>query len=118
MVDILIEKSYKTKISADDKITFTVSVKNTGTREGSEVVQLYIRDLKSSLPRPLKELKGFEKIYLNPGEQKEVTITIDKSALSFFNPVKHDWVAEPGDFEALIGNSSDAIKTKIKFSLQ
>ena len=70
------------------------------------------------LPRPLKELKGFEKIYLNPGEQKEVTITIDKSALSFFDPVKHDWVAEPGDFEALIGNSSDAIKTKIKFSLQ
>ena len=84
----------------------------------AEVVQLYIRDVKSSLPRPLKELKGFEKIYLNPGEQKEVTITIDKSALSFFDPVKHDWVAEPGDFEALIGNSSDAIKTKIKFSLQ
>ena len=49
--------------------------------------------------------------------QKDVTITIDKSALSFFDPVKHDWVAEPGDFEALIGNSSDAIKTKIKFCL-
>ena len=66
----------------------------------------------------ISKMKGFEKIYLNPGEQKEVTITIDKSALSFFDPVKHDWVAEPGDFEALIGNSSDAIKTKIKFSLQ
>lgn len=111
-------KADKAVITEDETITFTIPVKNTGKRAGAEVVQLYIRDVKSSLPRPLKELKGFEKIYLNPGEQKEVTITIDKSALSFFDPVKHDWVAEPGDFEALIGNSSDAIKTKIKFSLQ
>lgn len=111
-------KADKSVITEDETITFTIPVKNTGKKAGAEVVQLYIRDLKSSLPRPLKELKGFEKIYLNPGEQKEVTITIDKSALSFFDPVKHDWVAEPGDFEALIGNSSDAIKTKIKFSLQ
>lgn len=111
-------KSDKSVITKDETITFTIPVKNTGKKAGAEVVQLYIRDLKSSLPRPLKELKGFEKIYLNPGEQKEVTITIDKSALSFFDPVKHDWIAEPGDFEALIGNSSDAIKTKIKFSLQ
>lgn len=111
-------KADKSVITEDETITFTIPVKNTGKRAGAEVLQLYIRDVKSSLPRPLKELKGFEKIYLNPGEQKEVTITIDKSALSFFDPVKHDWVAEPGDFEALIGNSSDAIKTKIKFSLQ
>ena len=111
-------KADKAVITEDETITFTIPVKNTGKKAGAEVVQLYIRDVKSSLPRPLKELKGFEKIYLNPGEQKEVTITIDKSALSFFDPVKHDWVAEPGDFEALIGNSSDAIKTKIKFSLQ
>ena len=111
-------KADKTVITEDETITFTIPVKNTGKKAGAEVVQLYIRDVKSSLPRPLKELKGVEKIYLNPGEQKEVTITIDKSALSFFDPVKHDWVAEPGDFEALIGNSSDAIKTKIKFSLQ
>ena len=111
-------KADKSVITEDETITFTIPVKNTGKKAGAEVVQLYIRDLKSSLPRPLKELKGFEKIYLNPGEQKEVTIMIDKSALSFFDPVKHDWVAEPGDFEALIGNSSDAIKTKIKFSLQ
>lgn len=110
-------KADKTNISENDTITFTIPVKNTGKRAGAEVIQLYISDVKSSLPRPLKELKGFEKIYLNPGEQKDVTITIDKSALSFFDPVKHDWVAEPGDFEALIGNSSDAIKTKIKFSL-
>lgn len=111
-------KADKTKISKDDKITFTVSVKNIGNREGAEVVQLYISDLKSSLPRPTKELKGFEKVSLKPGETKEVSLTIDKAALSFFDPVKHDWVAEPGDFEALIGNSSSNIKTKLKFSLQ
>ena len=63
-------------------------------------------------------MKGFEKIFLNPGEEKTVSITIDKEALSFFDADKHAWVAEPGDFEALIGNSSDNIKTKVKFTLK
>lgn len=111
-------KADKTTIGQDDKITFTFTVKNTGKKAGAEVAQLYISDLKSSLPRPTKELKGFEKVYLNPGEEKEVSITIDKSALSFFDADKHAWVAEPGDFEALIGNSSDDIKTKVKFTLK
>jgi len=111
-------KADKTKIGQDDTITFTVTVKNTGTKAGAEVAQLYISDLKSSVPRPAKELKGFEKVYLNPGESKEVSFTIDKTALSYFDAGKHDWVAEPGDFEAQIGNSSDAIKTKVKFTLQ
>lgn len=105
-------------ITAADKITFTVKVKNTGTKDGSEIVQLYITDLKSSLPRPIKELKGFEKVNLKAGEEKTVSITVDKAALSFFDPVKHDWVAEPGDFEALIGASSTDIKTKVKFTLK
>ncbi|NDV83330.1 glycosyl hydrolase [Bacteroides sp. 51] len=108
----------KKEMTTDDKITFTVNVKNTGSREGAEVVQLYISDLKSSLPRPLKELKGFDKIKLNPGEEKTVTFTVDKEALSFFDPDKHDWVAEPGDFEALIGASSTDIKSKVKFKLK
>ena len=111
-------KADKNVISQNDKITFTVTVKNTGKKAGAEVAQLYISDLKSSLPRPTKELKSFEKVYLNPGEQKEVSFTIDKTALSYFDDKKHDWVAEPGDFEAHIGNSSDAIKTKVKFTLQ
>ena len=111
-------KSDKSTLSQNDKITFTVTLKNTGKKAGAEVAQLYISDLKSSLPRPTKELKGFEKVYLNPGEQKEVSFTIDKTALSYFDDKKHDWVAEPGDFEAQIGNSSDAIKTKVKFTLQ
>lgn len=108
----------KKEMTADDKITFTVNVKNTGNREGAEVVQLYISDLKSYLPRPLKELKGFDKIKLNPGEEKTVTFTIDKEALSFFDADKHEWVAEPGDFEAIIGASSTDIKSKIKFKLR
>ena len=111
-------KADKTTIGQDDKITFTFTVKNTGKKAGAEVAQLYISDLKSSLPRPTKELKGFEKVFLNPGEEKEVSITVDKAALSFFDADKHAWVAEPGDFEALIGNSSDNIKTKVKFTLQ
>lgn len=108
----------KTKMTADGTITFTVSVRNTGKKAGAEVAQLYISDLKSSVPRPAKELKGFEKVYLQPGEQKEVTFAIDKSALSYFDAARHEWVAEPGEFEALIGNSSDNIRTKVKFTLE
>ncbi|MCP1253134.1 MULTISPECIES: glycoside hydrolase family 3 C-terminal domain-containing protein [Elizabethkingia] len=108
----------KTQMAQDGKITFTVSIKNTGKREGAEVAQLYISDLKSSVSRPAKELKGFEKINLKPGEQKEVSFTIDKSALSFFDAATHQWVAEPGEFEALVGASSSDIKTKVKFTLQ
>lgn len=111
-------KADKSELTSNDKITFTVSVKNTGKVDGAEVVQLYISDLKSSLPRPLKELKGFDKVYLKAGESKDVSITIDKSALSFFDPVKHDWVAEPGEFEVLVGSSSSDIRTKIKFTLK
>ncbi|MBU8884159.1 glycoside hydrolase family 3 C-terminal domain-containing protein [Kaistella sp. DKR-2] len=110
-------KADRTSMGQNDQISFTVSVKNTGKKAGAEVAQLYIRDVKSSVERPAKELKGFEKVFLNPGEQKEVTFTIDKTALSYFDAQKHDWVAEPGEFEALIGNSSDAIKTKVTFTL-
>lgn len=108
----------KKEMTANDKITFNVSVKNTGAREGSEVVQLYISDLKSSVLRPTKELKGFEKIKLNPGEEKTVSFTIDKEALSYFDADKHEWVAEPGDFEAVIGASSTDIRSKVRFKLK
>ena len=108
----------KKQMTTGDQITFSVKVKNTGSREGAEVVQLYISDLKSSLPRPIKELKGFEKILLKAGEEKTVTFTVDKTALSFFDDKKHDWVAEPGDFEAIIGASSTDIKSKVGFSLK
>ncbi len=109
--------SDKKSMSPSDQITFSVKVKNTGTRAGEEVVQLYISDLKCSVPRPVKELKGFEKVALQPNEEKTITFTIDKSALSYFDAAKHDWVTEPGDFTALIGAASDDIRTKILFTL-
>ena len=108
----------KKTMTADDTISFTVNVKNTGTREGQEVVQLYISDKKSSLPRPVKELKGFQKVKLAPGEEKAVTLTIDKKALSFFDDAKHEWVAEPGKFEVVIGSSSRDIKGIVLFELK
>lgn len=108
----------KKVMTADESVTFSVTVKNTGTREGQEVVQLYISDKKSSLPRPVKELKGFSKVKLAAGEEKVVTFTVAKDALSFFDDAKHQWVAEPGRFEALVGASSADIKSSVAFDLK
>ncbi|MDR2813316.1 MAG: glycoside hydrolase family 3 C-terminal domain-containing protein [Prevotellaceae bacterium] len=108
----------KSKITASDAVTVTLSVKNTGVRDGAEVVQLYISDKKASLPRPVKELKGFKKIRLKAGEEQTVTFTIDQTALSFYSNVNGAWVAEPGEFEALIGASSADIRATVKFVLQ
>ena len=107
----------KKQLSAGETITFTVDVTNTGSMAGAETVQFYVRDLKSSLPRPVKELKGFRKIRLLPGETKQVSITLDKSALSFYDDRVGEWVAEPGDFEAWIGTAADQIASKVKFKL-
>ena len=117
--------SYTTFAYSDAKIadngnktwTVTVSVKNTGKCAGKEVVQLYVGDDKASVIRPVKELKGFEKILLQPGEQKTVSFTINEDALKFFDETKHEWVAEPGTFKAYIGSSSKDIKAKLPFKL-
>ncbi len=106
------------KISGDDTLTVSVEVRNTGKVTGKEVVQLYISDLKSGLPRPEKELKGFRKVELAPGEARTVTFTISKDDLSFFDAEKHGWVAEPGRFKALIGSASDDIRTEVAFELE
>lgn len=108
----------KKVMGQDETLTITLPVTNTGSREGSEVIQLYISDLKSSLPRPVKELKGFSKTKLAPGETREVTFTIGKEALSFFDDTRHEWVAEPGKFEAWIGASSTDIRNKVAFELK
>jgi beta-glucosidase len=108
----------KNKVTASDNITFTIPVKNTGTRDGAEIVQLYVSDKKSSLPRPVKELKGFKKVYLKAGEEQTVTFTLEKSAWSYYDDAKSAWVAEPGAFEALIGAASDNIKATVGFELQ
>lgn len=108
----------KKVMGQDETLTITLPVTNTGSREGSEVIQLYISDLKSSLPRPVKELKGFSKTKLAPGETREVTFTIGKEALSFFDDTRHEWVAEPGKFEALVGASSTDIRNRVAFELK
>ena len=101
-----------------DTLKLSVRVTNTGKRKGQETVQLYIHDVKSSLSRPLKELKGFSKVCLAPGESATVTFCIDKDALSYFDDARHEWVAEPGVFEALVGASSSDIRGKVSFELQ
>lgn len=104
------------EISADGSITITVPVTNTGNVEGKEIVQLYIQDEKSSLPRPIKELKRFKKITLAPGQTKEVTFTITPQDLKFFDDTKHEWIVEPGKFKAMIGASSTDIHTTLQFA--
>lgn len=107
----------KTSAKKGETFTITVPVTNTGSREGKETVELYISDLKSSVDRPVKELKGFSKVSLLPGETKDVKFTINEADLSFFDADKHEWVCEPGDFEALIGASSADIRSKVKFNV-
>ena len=108
----------KKAMTANDHLQVKVKVKNTGNREGREIVQLYISDKKSSLPRPVKELKGFSKVKLAPGEEQTVSFVINKDALSYFDDIKHAWVAEPGQFEAIIAASATDIKGIVVFELQ
>ena len=103
-------------MTASDQLTITVPVTNTGSRPGAETVQLYISDKKCSVDRPVKELKAFQKVFLQPGESRDVTLTIGRDALSFYDESKSQWTAEPGDFEALIGTSSDQISNKVVFT--
>jgi len=107
-----------TEYEIEDSIEITVDVKNTGKREGKEVVQLYIRDVESNLVRPEKELKGFKKVALKPGETKTVRFTLDEDALSFYNPRRKQWIAEAGEFEILIGSSSRDVRARGSFSLK
>ena len=102
-----------TRLKGNATLMVTVPVTNVGSRAGKEVVQLYIRDVVGSVTRPVKELKGFEKIELQPGETKLVTFTITPEQLKFYNyQLKYDW--EPGDFEIMVGtNSAEVQKVKV-----
>lgn len=105
----------KTSMNINGEITATVTVTNTGKYDGSEVVQLYLRDLVGSVTRPVKELKGFEKIFLKAGESKEVSFKINSELLKFYN-YNLDYVCEPGDFDVMIGGNSRDVK-KATFKL-
>ena len=105
----------KKKMTADEQISFTVKVTNTGSKAGAETVQLYIKDKKASVDRPQKELKAFQKVYLQPGESRDVTLTIGKDALSFYDEAIQQWKAEPGVFEAVAGTASDKLGKSFSF---
>jgi beta-glucosidase len=110
------------KVESSGKIGAPVSVslrvKNSGTRAGKEVVQLYVRDVQSSVLRPVKELKGFAKLALQPGESREAAFILDERAFAFYSPERHAWVVEPGEFEVLAGSSSRDIRLAAKLVLK
>ena len=111
-------------IGPEDTLDVTVRVRNTGDRTGSEVVQIYVADTESRLPRPAKELKGFKKLHLEPGESLEAVIHLDNRAFRYWDPEAGEsggsggWTAEPGEFRILAGRSSRAIEAEASVSLR
>jgi len=97
-------------------VSFTL--KNTGEREGAETAQVYVGDVKCSVPRPVKELKGFSKINLKPGEEKKIVVELDKSAFEFWNPETKKWTLEPGQFKIFVGSSSRDIRLEKTIELR
>ena len=96
----------------DDSYEVKVRVKNTGKVAGSEIVQLYIGDSHSSVPRPVKELKGFSKVFLGPGQEKEVTLNLNSRSFAYYDVTGKKWKVEPGTFGLMIGSSSADIRQK------
>jgi beta-glucosidase len=104
-------------ISGTQKVTLSFDLANSGKVAGTEIVQLYLRDMVSSVVRPLKELKGFQKVQLKPGETRRVTFTIERDTLSFFNS-KLAWGAEAGEFKLMVGSASDDIRLESTLTLR
>lgn len=98
-------------------LTVTFDVRNTGARPGGEVAQLYVRPKEPRLSRPDKELKGFRKIFLEPGETRAVSIPLEAEAFAFYDPTQGQWVAEKGGFEILVGKSSIDLPLHAPFNL-
>jgi len=107
----------ETKIGKDETLTASIDVKNVGAVSGAEAVQFYVADLESYIKRPVKELKGFRKVYLKPCETKMVAFVVDKYAISYFDEDKASWIAEKGIFTILAGASSTNIKATANFEL-
>ena len=93
-------------------------VTNTGKRPGAEVAQVYVSDVAAPVPRPVKELKGFAKVELAPGETRHVRITLNHRALSYFDPKAKRWQSDPGEFRVLVGSSSARIELRGKLTLK
>jgi len=99
-------------LSGDDKLHVSFDITNIGDRPGAEVAQLYVQDVESRVPRPLKELKGFKKTFLDPGHQEAAEFELGWKDLAVFDETKNEWVAEPGEFKILVGSSSRDIRLK------
>jgi beta-glucosidase len=104
-------------LAPDRDLTVSIDVRNTSARAGQEVVQLYVRDPQARLMRPPKELKGFHKVFLQPGETTTVRLTLDMRALAYFDDANAAWIAEAGSFEVLVGSSSRDIRARATFTL-
>jgi len=98
-------------------VTAEFDLANTGPRAGAEVAELYIHQENPTLPRPLKELKGFKKVLLNPGEKQTVSIPLDVRSFAFYDPAQAGWVSEAGNFKILVGSSSRDIRLQDTFHL-
>jgi beta-glucosidase len=96
--------------SGDQLVTVGFDVSNTGARSGAEVAQVYVGDKHAKVPRPVKELKGFARVELNPGETKHVQVTLDRRAFSYYDVKSHSWTVAPGDFEIYVARSSAEIE--------
>ncbi len=111
------------KVSANnikdtDTVTVSFKIKNTGDVAGAEVAQLYVNDVESTIFRPVKELRGFKKVFLEPGEEKEVEIVLDKRAFAYYNVNIHDWHVESGEFKILVGASSRDIRLEASINVE
>jgi beta-glucosidase len=107
----------KEAIAEDGKVRISVRVHNSGTVAGAEVVQLYIGDAHASVARPIKELKGFQKVVLQPGQSKKLTFEVGGDALSFYDETRHRRVIEKGNFTAYVGSSATDIRGIVEFSV-
>src|SRR6202050_5558283 len=103
--------------SGDQLVTVAFDVSNTGTRSGAEVAQVYVGDRHAKVPRPVKELKGFTKVELTPGETKHVQVTLDRRAFSYYDVKNHSWTVAPGDFDIYVAHSSAEIELTGKATL-
>jgi beta-glucosidase len=104
--------------AAGQPVEVSLQLRNSGSRSGAEVVELYVHDGHASVDRPIQELKGFQRVELAREETKTVHFTIDRSALAFYSTAKKDWVTEPGQFDVLVGSSSRDIRMKGSFVLK
>jgi len=104
--------------SSGTPVEVSLQVRNSGSRSGAEVVELYVHDGHASVDRPVEELKGFRRVDLAPGESKVVRFTLDRAAMAFYSTAKKDWVTEPGQFDVLVGSSSRDIRVRGSFVLR